>query len=462
MEIKKIIDECMGYVERYSKIIVKFSLSALGVIVLVMVILLNKNTGVRAESKLLLDNIENKQYSVAIDYYENIEKKLSGAKREKFNRTISTKINKFLIANGDKYISGELSKEQFINLINTINALNGLDINKTDIINQAKRVADVYENDKIDYDVAISYINSVSILTDVNGKLDKCKKDIETFKESREIFKLGQANQEAKKYFEAIENYNKVVKSDKAYYDLAQKEKKECIDKMYDHYIKLAEANNKDGEYESSLMYVGYLKPYYTDDAKLQNLEKECQGNMKLYTMSNEDIINRVSKESNIPADELSVESLSQMIGDDKYYYAEVYRDKKLINEVLIQAETKKIYSYKYEKKDYDVDYGSGYFMIDENGSYKFSISEDNAKKLVEKRLVEKNVKYKKLDFVDEEEADKRIGSTKKVEDILKDEKNIYYYIRVNKGFFKEKDILVVNIYTKMIYNISNGEETEY
>jgi len=125
--------------------------------------------------------------------------------------------------------------------------------------------------------MAISYINSVSILKNVGKEIDKYKKNIETFHESREVYKNGVENQKTYNYVEAIEEYEKVLKEDKKTYDLAQKAKEECIDEMYDYYIKKAKETNISGDYEGALEYIEYLKTYYSDDTDVQTLEKEYQ-----------------------------------------------------------------------------------------------------------------------------------------------------------------------------------------
>ncbi|WP_304340056.1 UbiD family decarboxylase [Metaclostridioides mangenotii] len=462
MNLKELFEKAMDFIETHSKSIVRISLSILGLIALLIVLLLNNNPGVRNEAATLVNNIENRQYSIALDYYDNLEKKFSKSKMNRFNKVVSKKINKLLITSGDKYIQGQVSKEQFINLVNTINSLDKVEIKLDDIIDQAKRVSDVYKKEKIDYDMAISYINSVSILKNVGKEIDKYKKNIETFHESREVYKNGVENQKTYNYVEAIEEYEKVLKEDKKTYDLAQKAKEECIDEMYDYYIKRAKETNISGDYEGALEYIEYLKTYYSDDTDVQTLEKEYQKNLSLYTLTNEDILNIVSKESNTEKNKLSITSLPQMINDNKYYYVEVYEGDELINEALISAQTKNLYSYKYGKKDYNIPYGKGYFMIDENGNFKFSINEGDAIILLKNRLDEKKNEYKKVEIVDQNKANSYIDNDKKIEGILGDKENIYYLAVANQGFFKKKEIYAINIYTKQVYSISNGKLSKY
>ncbi len=39
---------------------------------------------------------------------------------ERFNKSVSKKINKLLLNSGDKYLDGDISQESFIGLINTV------------------------------------------------------------------------------------------------------------------------------------------------------------------------------------------------------------------------------------------------------------------------------------------------------------------------------------------------------
>lgn len=462
MNLKELFEKTVDFIETHSKSIVRISVSILGLIVLLIVLLLNNNSGVRNEATILVDNIEKRQYSIALEYYDNTEKKFSKSKMNRFNKVVSKKINKLLITSGDKYIQGQMSKEQFINIVNTINSLDKVEIRLDDIIDQANRVSDVYEKEKVDYEVAMSYINSVSILNNVGKEIDKYKQNIETFHESREVYKKGVENQKMYNYVEAIEEYDKVLKEDKKTYDLAQKAKDVCIDEMYDYYIKKSKEANISGDYEGALENIEYLKSYYADDSEVQKLEKDYQKNLSLYTLTNEDILNIVSKESNIEKNKLSITSLPQMINDNKYYYVEVYEGNSLINEVLISAETKNLYSYKYGKKDYKISYGKGYFMINDTGEFKFSISEGDAIMMLKNKLDVKQNEYKKVEIVDQNKANRYIDSDKTIENILGDKQNIYYLAVVNKGFFKKKEVYAINIYTKQIHYVSNGKLSNY
>jgi len=140
----------------------------------------------------------------------------------------------------------------------------------------------------------------------------------------------------------------------------------------------------------------------------------------------------------------------------------EVYEGDELINEALISAQTKNLYSYKYGKKDYNIPYGKGYFMIEENGNFKFSIKEGDAIILLKNRLDENKNEYKKVEIVDQNKANRYIDSDKKIEGILGDKENIYYLAVANQGFFKKKEIYAINIYTKQVYSVTNGKLSKY
>ena len=72
-----------------------------------------------------------------------------------------------------------------------------------------------------------------------------------------------------------------------------------------------------------------------------------------MYTLTTDDILNLIAKKSDKKKSNLSVNSFQQMVGEKKYYYTEVYEYDTLIDEVLIDAKSKKIYSYKDLNKDY-------------------------------------------------------------------------------------------------------------
>lgn len=463
MNFRDLFEKTVDFIDEKRKSIVAVSLSALGILVLIIVFFLSSNEfSVGNEANKLLKIVEKRQYSIAVDYYASVDKKFSDSKMERFNKSVSKKINKLLLNSGDKYLDGDISQENFIGLINTVKSLDKININVDDLITQADRVGEMYREENITYNVAISYINTISILNGIGGNLDVYKQNVETIKESRDVYDSAVKDQKVYKYYDAIEKYNKVLKEDEKYYNLAQNAKKQCIEEMYDYYISKAEEANTSGDYEKALQYIDYLKEDYSDDEKVQSLEKKYKKNLSLYTLTSDDIINIISKKSGKEKANLSINSLPQMVKNDKYYYAEVYEYDKLINEVLISAKTKDLYSYKDGKKDYKADYGEGYFRILEDGSYQFGITKDKAKFVLTNTLDEKENKYKKVDILDIEKADKYVKSKKSLEELFGKQKNIYYYAVVNKGLFRGKEVYAINIYNEKIYSISEKGLSEY
>ncbi|MCC0644481.1 MULTISPECIES: UbiD family decarboxylase [unclassified Clostridioides] len=463
MNFRDLFEKTVDFIDEKRKSIVAVSLSALGILVLIIVFFLSSNEfSVGNEANELLKIVEKRQYSIAVDYYASVDKKFSDSKMERFNKSVSKKINKLLLNSGDKYLDGDISQESFIGLINTVKSLDKININVDDLITQADRVGEMYKEENITYNVAIAYINTISILNGIGGKLDVYKQNVETIKESRDVYDSAIKDQKVYKYYDAIEKYNKVLKEDEKYYNLAQNAKKQCVEEMYDYYISKAEEANTSGDYEKALQYIDYLKEDYSDDEKVQSLEKKYKKNLSLYTLTSDDIINIISKKSGKEKANLSINSLPQMVKNDKYYYAEVYEYDKLINEVLISAKTKDLYSYKDGKKDYKVDYGEGYFRILEDGSYQFGITKDKAKFVLTNTLDEKENKYKKVDILDIEKADKYVKSKKSLEELFGKQKNIYYYAVVNKGLFRGKEVYAINIYNEKIYSISEKGLSEY
>nr|UWI51472.1 UbiD family decarboxylase [Clostridioides difficile] len=463
MNFRDLFEKTVDFIDEKRKSIVAVSLSALGILVLIIVFFLSSNEfSVGNEANELLKIVEKRQYSIAVDYYASVDKKFSDSKMERFNKSVSKKINKLLLNSGDKYLDGDISQESFIGLINTVKSLDKININVDDLITQADRVGEMYKEENITYNMAIAYINTISILNGIGGNLDVYKQSVETIKESRDIYDSAVKDQKVYKYYDAIEKYNKVLKEDEKYYSLAQNAKKQCVEEMYDYYISKAEEANTSGDYEKALQYIDYLKEDYSDDEKVQSLEKKYKKNLSLYTLTSDDIINIISKKSGKEKANLSINSLPQMVKNDKYYYAEVYEYDKLINEVLISAKTKDLYSYKDGKKDYKVDYGEGYFRILEDGSYQFGITKDKAKFVLTNTLDEKENKYKKVDILDIEKADKYTKSKKSLEELFGKQKNIYYYAVVNKGLFKGKEVYAINIYNEKIYSVSEKGLSEY
>lgn len=463
MNLKEKIDKWVDFIDSKKKTIITISLSILGFIVLLIIFLVSSDElSVSKESNILVKNIEERKYSIALNNYENWEKEFSQSKMNRLNNLVSKKINKLLLDSGDKYITGQISKEQYIGLINTINALENINVDLKKIIEQAKRLDEMYKEENVKYETAISYINTASIINGMANSLDVYKNNIEEINQSRKLYKSALKAQENKKYYEAINSYDKVLQIDKKYYELANKNKKECIEVMYDYYIDKSKESNKNGDYEEALQYIDYLKEYYIDNETILELEKQYQANLAMYTLTTDDILNLIAKKSDKKKSNLSVNSFQQMVDDKKYYYTEVYEYDTLIDEVLIDAKSKKVYSYKDLNKDYKTNYSDGYFRVTSDGSIQFAVSEEKAQFILEKKLEENKNKYKKITSVSKDKMYKYIDNQKDLEKQLNNDGDVYYYLIVNKGLFKKKEVYIINMYTEKVYSIDDNGIKNY
>lgn len=463
MNFKELFDKGIDFIDSKRKSIIKFSLSTLGLILLAIVFFLSsEELSVGKESQILLNHIEQGKYSLANNYYNDLKKSFTENKMKRFNKSVSNKIDKLIINKGDKYINGEISKESYLSLINSINVLEQLELNNQRVIEQVKRASEMYVNENIDYDRALSYINAIATLKIFSNELDVYKHNIKEIYESRQIYETAKSDQDKYKYYEAIQGYDKVLEEDKKYYKLAQNKKEECIENMYDYYIDKAEESNDEGNYEEALQYLSYIKKYYFDDENVLELEKKYQKNLSMYTLTSDDIINLITRKSGINKKHLSINSYQDMINGKKHYYVEVFEHETLIDELLINAENKEIYSYKDTNKQYNTNYSDGYFRILDNGQVQFSISEDKAQFLLKNKLETKGVKYKNINTVSKERAKRNISENIDLDKFLGKNEDLYYYEIVNKGFFKPKDVYLINIYSEKIYKVTDDKIKEY
>ena len=60
------------------------------------------------------------------------------------------------------------------------------------------------------------------------------------------------------------------------------------------------------------------------------------------------------------------------------------------------------------------------------------------------------------------EKAQKHVNNKTILDDFFKNNNNVYYYALVNKGFFKKKELYLIDMYTKNIYIIENNEVVKY
>lgn len=459
MIMKDFFIKIVEFVDKHNKVIVKTALVILGVILLSLTIFFSANSfSVSSESNKLVDYIEKRNYGEATSYYNKVKEEFSESKMDRFSKSLSKKINKILVNYGDRYIKGEIGKDYFISLINIINELDTVYIDASNIIDQAKRVNDLYLQEKISYKTAMGYIQAVSTLKISKNEIYVYAKKIDVIEDSRKVYNLGVKDQEKKMYKEAILNYDKVMSEDKKYYDLAQDKKEECIKDMYDYYIEKANTENENGNYQQALEYIDYLKQYYLDDDYLNELSSKYEKNLKMYSMTNDEIVALISKKSGMDKADIRTNIFQQMVNGSKYYYVETFVNKDRVDEFLINPRNKKVYSYLDEKKTYNNNYSDGYWRATKDGSVEFTISKNTAISILEKKLKEHSEKYKYVTIEEKNNALKYIENKEQLDKFIGKNNDIYYYAVVNRGFFKSKEVYLINPYTKQIYKVSEDK----
>ncbi|CEN93152.1 Uncharacterised protein [[Clostridium] sordellii] len=459
MIMKDFFIKIVEFVDKHNKVIVKTALVILGVILLSLTIFFSANSfSVSSESNKLVDYIEKRNYGEATSYYNKVKEEFSESKMDRFSKSLSKKINKILVNYGDRYIKGEIGKDYFISLINIINELDTVYIDASNIIDQAKRVNDLYLQEKISYKTAMGYIQAVSTLKISKNEIYVYAKKIDVIEDSRKVYNLGVKDQEKKMYKEAISNYDKVMSEDKKYYDLAQDKKEECIKDMYDYYIEKANTENENGNYQQALEYIEYLKQYYLDDDYLNELSSKYEKNLKMYSMTNDEIVALISKKSGMDKADIRTNIFQQMVNGSKYYYVETFVNKDRVDEFLINPRNKKVYSYLDEKKTYKNNYSDGYWRATKDGSVEFTISKNTAISILEKKLKEHSEKYKYVTIEEKNNALKYIENKEQLDKFIGKNNDIYYYAVVNRGFFKSKEVYLINPYTKQIYKVSEDK----
>ncbi|MDU6115135.1 MAG: UbiD family decarboxylase [Paeniclostridium sordellii] len=457
--MKDFFIKIVEFVDKHNKVIVKTALVILGVILLSLTIFFSANSfSVSSESNKLVDYIEKRNYGEATSYYNKVKEEFSESKMDRFSKSLSKKINKILVNYGDRYIKGEIGKDYFISLINIINELDTVYIDASNIIDQAKRVNDLYLQEKISYKTAMGYIQAVSTLKISKNEIYVYAKKIDVIEDSRKVYNLGVKDQEKKMYKEAISNYDKVMSEDKKYYDLAQDKKEECIKDMYDYYIEKANTENENGNYQQALEYIDYLKQYYLDDDYLNELSSKYEKNLKMYSMTNDEIVALISKKSGMDKADIRTNIFQQMVNGSKYYYVETFVNKDRVDEFLINPRNKKLYSYLDEKKTYNNNYSDGYWRATKDGSVEFTISKNTAISILEKKLKEHSEKYKYVTIEEKNNALKYIENKEQLDKFIGKNNDIYYYAVVNRGFFKSKEVYLINPYTKQIYKVSEDK----
>lgn len=272
------------------------------------------------------------------------------------------------------------------------------------------------------------------------------------------LYEQGYEYQKKFQYSKAIENYEKVLEKDKKYYKKAEENKKECIEKMYDYYIQEAALAAKGGNYQVATEYMEYVKKYYPDDEKVEKILKNYQKKLAEYTLGSDDIKNIYCKAADIEPEGITVSPLPQMVNGEKYYYAEILKDGKRINEVLINAENKKMYLYKDGERSYeDIDHAR-FFRLNTNGEIEFAISKKDATENLKNELEKKKRVYKKLEEIESDKAERYSKCDKKISEILNKKENTYFFFIGNKGFLRGKDLYCVDMYNGAVYSFENNK----
>lgn len=142
----------------------------------------------------------------------------------------------------------------------------------------------------------------------------------------------------------------------------------------------------------------------------------------------------------------------------EKYYYAEILKDGKRINEVLINAENKKLYLYKDGERSYkDID-NANFFRLNTNGEIEFAISKKDATENLKNELEKKKRVYKKVEEIDSDKAERYSKSDKKISEMLNKKENTYFFFIGNKGFLRGKDLYCVDMYSGAVYSFENNK----
>ena len=132
MNFKELYDKIVNLIYDNRGNIVKLSFSALALLLLIIVLYFSSDSfNINNEVNTLVTYIEERQYTMAENYYDDIEKEFSDSKMSRFNKKVSKKLSSLLINNGDMYINGQITKEQYMGLVNIVNALNTVSIEKS-------------------------------------------------------------------------------------------------------------------------------------------------------------------------------------------------------------------------------------------------------------------------------------------------------------------------------------------
>lgn len=413
-----------------------------------------------SEIKNMMGYIENRQYTIALDYYTSLEKDFSKNKMLEFNYKLSKKMNKFLEKTGDDFFDGSVSKEEFTGFVNMVNSLSKVDIKSEKLLKQCEKASNKYSNGEISYDTAKSFVDSISALQGMEIGTEKYRQDIESVYDSRKLYEQGYEYQNKFQYSKAIENYKKVLKMDKKYYKKAEENQKECIEKMYDYYLQEASSAAKLGNYQLAIEDIEYIKKYYPDDKEIDKILKSYQKKLSEYTLGSDDIKNTYCQKSGMKPEEITVSPLPQMVDEEKYYYAEILKDSVRIDEILIRAEDKKLYSYKDGERSYNNDYNTNFFKLNIEGKIEFAITKEEAENNLKNELEKKKLEYKKIESIELEKAERYFKGKKDLNEVLNKKENTYFFFIGNKGFLRGKDLYCIDMYSGRMYSLKDNHLT--
>ena len=88
------------------KYLVSLSLSLVAFLILLIVLFISNS------DFSVVDDISSRKYAQAYDYYKGLEKEFSASKMNKFNNVASNKLSALVATSGDKYVTGEMSKDK--------------------------------------------------------------------------------------------------------------------------------------------------------------------------------------------------------------------------------------------------------------------------------------------------------------------------------------------------------------
>lgn len=219
---------------RYFNTKKKLTVSLLGIIILIIFISVYALNG---DIRTFKEFYNNKKYQEAKDFYNKIEKNNSENKQEKFENDIK------------EYFSSKIK-----------------DIQTSFISNK----------DKTDCNEELEILNNMAYYKTNSTEVNSAKGKIENLKNSRVAFKDGQEFSEKKRYFQAIEEFEKVIKEDSNYnesqnkiktlFPLAKKEKLLEAEKCF-----------KSKDYSNALDSITVLLKYFPNDKELKQKESLYQ-----------------------------------------------------------------------------------------------------------------------------------------------------------------------------------------